>query len=139
MNDLKTETEIRRFDQDGQLSDRAAGVTCPGCRGELLIGTLHQCQFAGCPKCGGMLFQQETFAMMIAHLRAANPEPAQMPEPMDASQLKVRRLCPTCDTMLETHPYAGPGNSVIDTCIHCQVIWFDAGELTKLVAAPGRR
>ena len=86
-----------------------------------------------------MLFQQETFAALIAHLRSIHPAIAKAPEPMDASQLGVRRVCPTCDAAFETHPYGGPGNSVIDTCAECHVIWLDAGELAKLVVAPGRR
>ena len=32
----------------------------------------------------------------------------------------------------------GPGNIVIDTCHHCDLIWLDYGEITKVVNAPGR-
>lgn len=127
------------FDQDGQLSDKGAAIFCPACRCELSIGLMHECQFAGCKQCGGMMFQQQTFAMLIDHLRSINPQPKRMPKPMDASQMNVKRHCPTCDASLETHPYAGPGNSVIDTCPSCHVIWFDRGELNNLVSAPGRR
>jgi Zn-finger nucleic acid-binding protein len=144
MNDMNRDTQVLCFDQDGQLSNTPSGVHCPKCQNiareiELLIGVIKGCQFAGCKHCGGMLFQQETFAMLMGHLRASSPPPLKMPEPMDASQLNVRRRCPTCDAMFETHPYAGPGNSVIDTCITCHVVWFDHGELNKLVTAPGRR
>jgi Zn-finger nucleic acid-binding protein len=39
---------------------------------------------------------------------------------------------------LETHPYYGPGNVVIDSCAACDVIWLDFGELKQIVDAPGR-
>ena len=86
-----------------------------------------------------MLFQQATFAKLIEHLRSVTTLSSKIPDPMDASQLNAQRHCPTCEETFETHPYAGPGNSVIDTCFTCQVVWFDSGEFDKLVAAPGRR
>ncbi|MGI9444899.1 MAG: zf-TFIIB domain-containing protein [Rubripirellula sp.] len=57
---------------------------------------------------------------------------------MDPTQLRVNRLCPACGGSLETHAFCGPGNAVIDTCFPCGVIFLDAGELTKLVRAPGK-
>ena len=128
-----------QFDHGGELVKRKTGVTCPGCRSELAIGELQGSQFAGCLGCGGMLFQQKVFAMLVQHLRATYRGGDVIPTPMDSSELRVRRLCPTCDNQLETHAYGGPGNAVIDTCFPCQVIFLDRGELTKLVEAPGRR
>ena len=57
---------------------------------------------------------------------------------------------------MNTHPYYGPGNTVIDTprhraacpelcrraagqvCDHCNLIWLNHGELDHIVHAPGR-
>lgn len=39
---------------------------------------------------------------------------------------------------MNTHPYYGPGNVVIDTCSHCEVIWLDRAELGTTTGAPGR-
>jgi hypothetical protein len=30
---------------------------------------------------------------------------------------------------MDTHPYSGGGNAVVDTCEECGLIWLDAGEL----------
>lgn len=144
MNDANLDTEVINFDQDAILSEKPTGIECPTCKklwreSELFFGAVGECQFAGCKNCGGMLFQQETFALLVAHLRAITPAPVKPPNPMDSAQLSVRRSCPTCDSTFETHSYAGPGNSVIDTCSTCHVIWFDSGELNNLVNAPGRR
>jgi Zn-finger nucleic acid-binding protein len=127
------------FDQGGTLVDRPSGVNCPNCRTPLVIGEIHACQFAGCPTCGGMLFQQPVFAMLIQHLRATSAPSPMMPKPLEMEQLQVKRPCPSCFETLETHAYAGAGNAVIDTCFACGLIWFDQGELTKLVRAPGKR
>ena len=37
-----------------------------------------------------------------------------------------------CHKPMDTHPYYGGGNAVIDTCPRCQLVWLDAGELTVL-------
>ena len=127
------------FDQGGKLSGKPSGVACPKCRGEMQIGRIAGCQFAGCPKCFGMLIQQHVFATLIQHLRAKYSGPTQAPKPMDARELHVSRRCPACLETMETYPYAGAGNSVIDACKECRLIWFDADELNALVEAPGRR
>lgn len=112
---------------------------CPQCNAELVTGEIAGSQFAGCPTCGGMLFQQPAFAALLRHLRAASNPDAMMPKPMNAAELQVHRACPACGKQLDTHPYGGPGNSVIDTCIDCNLVWLDHGELSKLVHAPGKR
>ena len=127
------------FDQDATLSTRPTGICCPVCRDGLVMGEIDGSQFAGCPSCRGMLFQQPVFAALIQHLRANFVAGEQTPRPMNPEELKIRRVCPTCDRQMETHPYGGPGNAVIDTCIACNLVWFDQGELTNLVRAPGRR
>ena len=38
---------------------------------------------------------------------------------------------------METHPYYGPGNVIIDSCGDCDLIWLDAGELKQIEHAPG--
>ena len=38
---------------------------------------------------------------------------------------------------MDTHPYYGPGNIVIDNCPACHIIWLDAAELKAIQEAPG--
>ena len=33
---------------------------------------------------------------------------------------------------METHPYYGPGNIVVDTCSECGYLWLDHGEMTRV-------
>lgn len=127
------------FDLGGTPLNRSSGVFCPSCDAELVMGEIESCQFAGCPSCGGMLFQQPVFAMLIQYYRATSTLPPLMPKPLDMEELKVERYCPSCLALMETHAYGGAGNAVIDTCVQCSLIWFDRGEFTKLVRAPGKR
>lgn len=36
---------------------------------------------------------------------------------------------------MDVHPYYGPGNIVIDTCVECGLVWLDHGELTRVEQA----
>ncbi|MCE9533959.1 MAG: hypothetical protein K8T89_22980 [Planctomycetes bacterium] len=33
---------------------------------------------------------------------------------------------------MDTHPYGGGGSVVVDTCVCCELIWLDAGEIDVL-------
>jgi Zn-finger nucleic acid-binding protein len=37
---------------------------------------------------------------------------------------------------MDTHPYAGPGNVIIDSCGDCWLLWLDRGELARIAHAP---
>ena len=39
---------------------------------------------------------------------------------------------------METHPYYGPGNVIIDSCTGCDLVWLDFGELAQIADAPGK-
>ena len=126
------------FELGGYSQQRECGIRCPACRKEMEFCVNDNYEFAGCPQCRGMLFQQPVFAQATEHLRNQVSLPRLAPAPMDPTQVKVDRCFPTCGSKLETHAFCGAGNAVIDTCSSCGVIFLDAGELTKLVRAPGK-
>ena len=126
------------FELGGFSKQRKYGIHRPGCREEMEFCELQSSQFAGCPSCNALLFQQPVFAKLTLHLRTKAALPKLVPAPMDSAQLTIERSCPTCGARLETHAFCGPGNAVIDTCFPCGVIFLDAGELSKLVSAPGK-
>ncbi len=100
---------------------------------------MEQACIEHCPRCCGLLLPGELFRDVVQHRRASYTGPDDRAVPVDTAALEVRRNCPTCHQRMETHPYYGPGNTVIDACSHCDTIWLDAGEVTALVKAPGRR
>ena len=56
--------------------------------------------------------------------------------PPDPKDLQRRINCPQCGKVMDTHPYGGPGNVIIDDCERCAVNWLDYGELQRIVRAP---
>lgn len=117
----------------------AKELACPACRRTLstaLLDEAHPVHY--CTNCRGVLLARRAFADVVRVRRAwATGTPAR-PIPPEPAEFERRIACPMCTRELETHPYYGPGNVVIDSCSECHVIWLDFGELKQIVDAPGR-
>ncbi len=115
-----------------------SGVKCPVCHDTLSPASVAKTYVLHCERCRGILAEQQVFPMIVKVLRANASGPPDPPRPLNQEELKRRIYCPHCGQLMDTHPYYGPGNVVIDTCIHCAVIWLDHAELSIIVDAPGR-
>jgi Zn-finger nucleic acid-binding protein len=40
---------------------------------------------------------------------------------------------------MDSYPYGGPGNIVIDNCPRCALLWLNYGELTRIIRARERK
>jgi Zn-finger nucleic acid-binding protein len=60
-----------------------------------------------------------------------------IPAPLDRGALRRKIRCPHCKGVMNTHPYGGPGNIVVDNCESCRLVWLDTGELKSVINAPG--
>ena len=120
------------------LGDVSA-VDCPVCREPLVSALLSNLPVLSCTRCHGILFRQGDFAMLVKHLRANpwGPDELRM-KPLDRKHLTRHIDCPQCHNPMNTHPYYGPGNVVIDNCVNCGLVWLDYGEIHRIVHAPGR-
>ncbi len=92
-----------------------------------------------CPGCYGVAIPQPTLGLLVASRRAACRGPERPPLPIEGADLSRRRDCPLCREPMEVHPYYGPGNSVIESCANCRLVWLDVGELSAVGQAPGLR
>lgn len=121
------------------LAETAPPLPCPVCEHPLAHAMLDESfQVRYCGNCRGALLPRTSFAAVVQKRRAwASDQPA-APVPIDRGELERQVSCPACTKRMETHPYYGPGNVVIDSCLRCELIWLDFGELRQIVAAPGR-
>ena len=117
----------------------ASPMDCPVCHEPLVSAEISRLAVLSCARCHGILARQGDFALLVKHLRANpwGPEALRM-KPLERKHLARRIDCPQCHQPLNTHPYYGPGNVVIDNCIACGLVWLDYGELYRIVHAPGR-
>ena len=113
-------------------------VACPSCRETMTTASVAEVRVLHCLTCRGVLTQQGAFSKIVTFMRAretGEPDPIQ---PIDRKELEREVSCPICGRCMETHPYYGPGNVVIDNCPQCELIWLDYGELAAIRDAPGR-
>jgi len=102
---------------------------CPVCRVALEKALVEGEPVRYCTHCRGFMTHLDAFGRIVYKRRALHGPHEQIGEPFDPKELKRVIQCPTCNRKMETHPYFGGGNAVVDTCHHCGWIWLDAGEL----------
>jgi Zn-finger nucleic acid-binding protein len=116
----------------------AGDIACPACCTELTKAAVAEVRVLHCGTCRGVLATQEAFSAIVRFLRAeasGEPDPVR---PVNREELGREIGCPSCGRTMETHPYYGPGNVVIDNCARCGLVWLDYGELGAIRDAPGR-
>ena len=107
--------------------------SCPTCEQPLQTGLIEQRRALFCGACFGVLIRHVDFAGIVQERQArrAGIEPTE-PRPIDPESLKRGIQCPSCSQHMETHPYYGPGNIVVDSCSECGYLWLDHGEITRV-------
>jgi Zn-finger nucleic acid-binding protein len=78
----------------------------------------------------------DAFRVAVDELRSHLEGATEIPRPMNPDDLKRALRCPKCGWKMDTHPYAGPGNIVIDNCPRCELNWLDHAELRRVASAP---
>ena len=115
-----------------------APQSCPVCGVPLLHAAIDRVRILHCGRCRGTLIPMGAFVLLVEELRARqNPSARPLPA-LDPKDLNRHIHCPRCGRPMDTHPYLGPGNVVIDSCSECEINWLDYGELMRIVRAPDR-
>jgi len=108
------------------------GAICPLCRVPLVSALIEGETVCYCGHCRGFLAETDTFGVIVTKRRALHGSHEHRTEPFDPVELKRVLTCPNCQQCMDTHPYFGGGNAVVDTCEGCGLIWLDAGELATI-------
>lgn len=126
---------------DGILPiDEPLNAPCSSCSGNLQTGQLDGRPILYCAGCFGMLVRRDHFGAIVNERRAKRVGLEQeIMSPIDPSAYARRLRCPSCQGSMETHPYYGPGNVVIDSCAECSLVWLDHGELARVERSAGSR
>ena len=119
--------------------NKTTPFSCPRCQVDLEVGKIGKTELCFCPSCRGFVIDSVSLGHLIMHRRAEYRGADDQPIPADYRQLDVPGTCPACFAKLSAHHYGGPGNVVIDSCIHCKLAWMDHGELAKIVRGSGER
>jgi Zn-finger nucleic acid-binding protein len=117
---------------DGVAFGQPVGALCPLCRVALVSARIEGETVCFCGRCHGFLAEMETFGVIVAKRRALHGRHENRTDPFDPAELRRVLTCPNCGQRLDTHPYFGGGNAVVDTCEGCGLIWLDAGDLAVI-------
>lgn len=119
---------------------KATAFQCPKCYdNDLQVGILHGTQVATCKNCRGFVIDSNSFGALATTMRDQYQGPEDKPVMVDQYALSEIVNCPACFNPMHSHPYHGPGNAVINSCIACELTWLDYGELGTIIRAPGQR
>jgi len=122
--------------QDGvKLLGEPGTLSCPVCKIPLVTAVIGEFHVQACAKCRGVMINQEQLAFVIRSLRMESKKIDNV-LPLDRADIKTQRACQTCGRKMDTHAYEGGGNIVIDVCIHCGDVWFDYGEIKRVITSP---
>src|SRR4051794_8170477 len=102
---------------------------CPLCREPLLSALIEKETVCYCRRCRGFLAETGVFSVIVDKRRTLHGPNESRTDPFGPAELERVLICPNCGQHMDTHPYFGGGNAVVDTCESCALIWLDAGEL----------
>ena len=120
-----------------RLLGEASPLECPICtKTPLVQASIGERRILYCSHCRGMLIPMDAFVEIIQDLRSHRSASVDAARQPDWSEMERRILCPQCHQTMDTHPYGGAGNVVIEDCENCSLNWLDYGELDKIVRAP---
>jgi len=128
------------INSDGvRVLDEGSSEPCPVCAIPLVNAAISGQRILYCNRCHGMLIGMDVFLAVVEDLRSRRDTTADAARQPDWKDLDRKLRCPKCGQEMDTHPYYGPGNVIIDDCENCSVNWLDYGELQRIVRAPDRQ
>jgi len=107
-------------------------MKCPVEQSELIRHAGSGVAFHYCGQCHGLFLNREE---LMACLRGGSVAAGQSGPPAqsyDVTQMIVKRHCPSCESASMVDKILD--DVAIDICPDCKGVWFDAGELDKLLA-----
>ena len=123
-------------DADGvRVLGLASTTMCSVCRIPLIHASIEGRRLLHCERCRGLLIAVEVFVGLIERLRARDYKAA--PDPTAWGDINRPLDCPACGNRMDTHPYGGPGNILIDNCPQCELNWLDHSELSRIATSTG--
>ena len=135
-----TYTYLPEKNPDGvRVLEEPADYSCPVCKVQMVKASLYGERVQYCPKCRGLLFPMGVFAGLVwTQRKNHNHLPPETPPPTNMKDMERKIHCPRCRQAMQTHPYGGPGNVIIDNCPNCLLNWLDYKEFRRITTAPDR-
>jgi Zn-finger nucleic acid-binding protein len=108
-------------------------MDCPLCKNAMIVLELEQVEIDHCMVCGGIWLDSGELELLFADAQQSRQLISSFRQASDMGE-KIRR-CPICLKKMAKIFVGGSGESVvIDKCSKSHGLWFDKGELLKVLA-----
>jgi Zn-finger nucleic acid-binding protein len=105
-------------------------MRCPACREEMIVVEYKDIELDVCNSCKGVWFDAEELELLLGSLQLPVEE---LIHKLRGKSSEEVRKCPSCRRKMEK-VLVGPGKGeVIDRCRKGHGLWFDGGELDKVI------
>jgi len=116
----------------------ASDAPCPRCSTPLESASGTDARLHECPRCGGLFVPRDALAAILCSAEEDGRGPGARPFGADAGRtptaMPVRYLpCPLCHATMNRVNFGKVSGVIVDSC-RAHGTWFDAGELTRVVA-----
>ncbi len=107
---------------------------CPRCGGSLSARHYHDLDVDECDACGGIMVSPRLLDRIVAAKDSATDLRLALPARERVPETKVRYVrCPRCDNTMNRQAFGRISGVVVDVCKQ-HGVWFDAGELSAVLA-----
>lgn len=110
----------------------ATDAPCPRCRRPLEAAGGADARLHECPRCGGIFIPREALADLLCRAELGGPFPEE-PRARMALDEVTYLPCPLCHASMNRMNFGRYSGVIVDVC-RAHGTWFDAGELTRVVA-----
>lgn len=118
--------------------DVVMATVCPKCDVPLFILRFQDVEVDFCDHCRGLWLDAGELESLLTRTGASADDPfLEFQHQTGTLPAGMKDLCPRCDELLCQISITRPGNGVLtlEKCRHGHGLWFDADELSKLLAA----
>jgi hypothetical protein len=115
----------------------AWSVLCPVCEHEMLVLEFEQVEVDYCARCRGVWLDSGELELVGERAGALEGELLGALQRPDGSPPAGRRPCPVCGHAMDETATGTDPPIAVDRCRRGHGLWFDHGELRRLVRAAG--
>jgi Zn-finger nucleic acid-binding protein len=116
-----------------QVADDEYRSVCPRCAVRLQNLKIEDVSLYECTRCSGSWSDVATFERICLDQEAQSAVLSYFVEKAQATQLPVRYVpCPQCKQLMNRSNFARSSGVIVDLCKE-HGVWFDAGELPKII------
>ena len=105
----------------------------------MVVVEYHNVELDYCPECGGTWFDQGEIDLLLQSMELEGSMTF-LDQIVKQPQVKTNeavRKCPICNRSMQKHRIGGTPQVLIDVCPMEDGIWFDSGEVHRLLSGLG--